>query len=97
MDYLWRVFDVGSGPPPFFASDSNFVGWMFWIPLGTGIENPFEPHIPTGITNHVAWNFYCLTRGDAINILLIRAAIGLICGEKKGILFKNFQEKKNQN
>ena len=71
--YFWWMFNIGSSPTPIPTGNTKYTLWLFWVPFGASIENPFEPHIPTGITNHVTRNFHSFARGHTINILLIWA------------------------
>ena len=81
--YLWCMLNIGSGPSSFRTGDTKNTFRLFWIPFCAGIENPFEPHIPTGITDHVTWNFHSFARGHTINILLIWPTERLIWKERK--------------
>ena len=73
--------NIGSRITAFPARDSPNRVWLLRIPFGSGIENPFEPHIPRGVTNHVTWNSHRFPRCHAINILLLRPTVRLVCKE----------------
>ena len=87
----WLEFQKRSQTAP----DSKYTLWLFWIPFCAGIENPFEPHIPTGITDHVTWNFHSFARGHTINILLIWPTERLIWKEREKTGMNIFHEIQN--
>ena len=90
---------IGPRPPSLSTGNSKNSIRFFRIPFGGGIENPFEPHIPRGITNHVTRNFHRFPRSHAINILLLRPAVRLVCKVKPKFLcemhfYKDFMSRK---
>ena len=97
--YLRRMPHIGPSPPSLSTGNSKNSIRFFRIPFGGGIENPFEPHIPRGITNHVTRNFHRFPRSHAINILLLRPAVRLVCKVKPKFLcemhfYKDFMSRK---
>ena len=97
--YLRRMPHIGPRPPSLSTGNSKNSIRFFRIPFGGGIENPFEPHIPRGITNHVTRNFHRFPRSHAINILLLRPAVRLVCKVKPKFLcemhfYKDFMSRK---
>ena len=80
-NYLWRMLNIGSGPPSFCTGDTQSTVRLFRIPFCACIENPFEFHGLFGISKNIARNTNSFPSCHAINILLIWPAIRFICNK----------------
>ena len=86
-NYLWRMLNIGSGPPSFCTGDTQSTVRLFRIPFRARIENPFEFHGLFGISEDIARNTNSFPGRHAVNILLIWPTIRFICNKnaKKSI------------